>query len=274
MIERKRFDLHTHHYRCGHAIGLIEDYIQAALKAGLDVIGISDHMPHVYSDQDHLYPDITMAKSELQAYVQEVRRLQAKYAGKIDVLLGIEADYLKGHTDAYRQALAQIPFDYIIGSVHFFEGDSIFNEKRWDGLADAEKIQLKDTYYQTIQAAVQTGMFDIVGHLDAMKANYPAFSAIQTTELDRTLQVIGEKGLPMEVNTSGKTKKVGGWYPSQDILERALFYHVDITFGSDAHIPDRVGDDFALVEEKLREVGYQAWCYVKQKKKMYVPLRS
>jgi histidinol-phosphatase (PHP family) len=26
------FDLHTHHHRCGHALGEIEDYIQAAIE--------------------------------------------------------------------------------------------------------------------------------------------------------------------------------------------------------------------------------------------------
>ncbi len=29
-----KFDLHTHHFRCGHADGDIEAYIQAGIKAG------------------------------------------------------------------------------------------------------------------------------------------------------------------------------------------------------------------------------------------------
>lgn len=41
-----KFDLHTHHERCGHADGTIEDYITAALDAGLQAIGISDHSPY------------------------------------------------------------------------------------------------------------------------------------------------------------------------------------------------------------------------------------
>lgn len=40
-----KFDLHTHHFRCGHADGNIRDYVEAALEAGLQVIGISDHTP-------------------------------------------------------------------------------------------------------------------------------------------------------------------------------------------------------------------------------------
>lgn len=37
-----KFDLHTHHERCGHAVGTIRDYIEAAIHSELDVIGISD----------------------------------------------------------------------------------------------------------------------------------------------------------------------------------------------------------------------------------------
>lgn len=40
-----KFDLHTHHFRCGHADGTIRDYIEAGIAAGLGVIGISDHTP-------------------------------------------------------------------------------------------------------------------------------------------------------------------------------------------------------------------------------------
>ena len=52
--------------------------------------------------------------------------------------------------------------------------------------------------------------------------------------------------MAIEINTSGKTKDVGGWYPADDILERALFHNVAVTFGSDAHTPERIGDEFDL----------------------------
>lgn len=38
-----KFDLHTHHFRCGHADGNIRDYIEAGIQSGLQAIGISDH---------------------------------------------------------------------------------------------------------------------------------------------------------------------------------------------------------------------------------------
>ena len=34
---------HTHTYRCQHASGDVEDYCEAAVEQGLQVLGISDH---------------------------------------------------------------------------------------------------------------------------------------------------------------------------------------------------------------------------------------
>ncbi len=267
-----KFDLHTHHERCGHAEGGIEAYIKAAVQADLKVIGISDHSPYFAREEDHAQPHIAMAKSEFPNYVNEVLKLKAKYAGTIDVLLGVESDFFPNEANVYQQVYEQYPFDYIIGSVHATRGISIFNKKRWKGLSDQQKIEEKDHYYDLIEQSATSGMFQVLGHIDAMKGFYPEFSDIPCSRMDSTLKVIGESGVSIEINTSGKTKYVGGWYPSDDILERALHYGVTVTFGSDAHVPSRVGDEWELVQQRLKEIGFTEWVYYKQKQAVKVPL--
>lgn len=88
-----KFDLHMHHDRCGHAQGVIRDYIESAISQGLTVVGISDHSPFFGSDVDQEHSNIAMAKSEFPSYINEVLRLQEEYKGKIDVLLGVESDF-------------------------------------------------------------------------------------------------------------------------------------------------------------------------------------
>ncbi|MFV0479993.1 MAG: PHP domain-containing protein [Anaerorhabdus sp.] len=41
----QNFNFHTHTYRCKHAIGRDEEYVIEAIKAGVKVLGFSDHMP-------------------------------------------------------------------------------------------------------------------------------------------------------------------------------------------------------------------------------------
>lgn len=266
------FDFHTHHDRCGHAVGKIRDYIETAIANGLDIIGISDHSPYFYREEDHFRPNITMKKSEFPGYVAEVLALKEEYEDKIEVLLGVESDFFPEYMNHYRKQYDKYPFDYIIGSVHYVDGLSIFNKNRWKRLTDDEKVATKDAYYELIQQSARSGMFQILGHIDAMKGFYPEFSEIPSEAVEETLKVIGIENVAIEINTSGRTKSCGGWYPSDAILEQALFYNVDVTFGSDAHNPERVGDDFQLVKTKLKEIGFDRWCIFRQKKKIYVPL--
>lgn len=269
-----KFDLHTHHDRCGHAVGRIEDYIQAAMEQELDVIGISDHSPFFAEEKDHPEPKIAMPRSEFETYVQEVLSLKEKYKGKIKVLLGVESDFFPEHVPVYKQWLSKYPFDYIIGSVHRSGGISIFNRNRWKRLNDAQKLEVKEDYYDLIERSARSGLFQVLGHIDAMKANYPPFSDIKTDRVEQTLKAIAESGTSIEVNTSGKTKEVGGWYPSDEILEMALHYRVDITFGSDAHLPERVGDEWTQVKQRLKEIGFSEWVYYERKERIAVPLTA
>jgi histidinol-phosphatase (PHP family) len=73
---------------------------------------------------------------------------------------------------------------------------------------------VKEAYYRLIQQSAKSGMFQVLGHIDAMKGFYPAFSAIETPIIEETLKVIADEQVAIEVNTSGKTKDCGGWYPS------------------------------------------------------------
>ena len=42
---------HTHTSRCGHAIGLDEEYVQCAIEAGIKELGFSDHIPFKFVSQ-------------------------------------------------------------------------------------------------------------------------------------------------------------------------------------------------------------------------------
>ncbi|MDQ0257358.1 histidinol-phosphatase (PHP family) [Evansella vedderi] len=267
-----KFDLHTHHYRCGHASGEIRNYIEAGVERGLSVIGISDHSPFFWSEEDQYKPGIAMAKSDFQNYINEVLALKEEYEGKIDVLLGIESDFFPEHIEIYKQAYEKVPFDYIIGSVHFSGGKSIFDKTLFHETDKKRKVEIKEEYYGLIMESARSGMFQILGHIDAMKGFYPAFSEIATPEVETALKVIGECGIAIEVNTSAKNKDAEGWYPSDDILEKALYYGVDISFGSDSHVPERVGDEFELVCKKLKEIGFQRMVYYKKKQKQIVKI--
>ncbi|MFC4304836.1 histidinol-phosphatase [Cohnella boryungensis] len=269
-----KFDLHTHHYRCGHASDNIQDYIESAIKAGLQVIGISDHSPYFAHEHDHPQPNIAMARSEFPNYVAEVLRLKEAYKDRIEVLLGVESDFYSDQIELYRSSYEPYPFDYIIGSVHQTRNVSIFNRNRWKNLNEDQQTEEKKHYYELIRQSAQSRLFQVLGHIDAMKGYYPAFADIAgaEAEIDEALKAVAANDLAIEINTSGKTKDCGGWYPTDAILERALHFGADVTFGSDAHLPSRVGDELELVQERLREIGFTRWVFYRKKRKIVVPI--
>ncbi|MGW4790865.1 histidinol-phosphatase [Nonomuraea sp. NPDC004297] len=267
-----KFDLHTHHDRCGHARGSIRDYIDAALEQGLRTIGLSDHSPFFADLADHPLPGVAMAKSEFERYLGEAYRLRSEYAGRIEVLVGVESDFKSDHVAKYRDVYARYPLDYIIGSVHVLDGIDLFRRERWQGLDRSELKAARERYCDLVANSARSGMFDILGHVDVIKAVCPEIADIATPAVGLMLREISAVDVVMEINTSGKTKDCGGWYPSPELLEQASRYGVKVTFGSDAHDPERVGDEHEEVRNELRRLGFKEWYVFKARRRVAIPL--
>ena len=83
---------HTHTTRCGHAEGTEEEYIFTALRCGFKVLGFSDHTPWAYATPGFV-SRIRMLPSQLDDYVLTLRGLREKYADKLHIRIGLEAEY-------------------------------------------------------------------------------------------------------------------------------------------------------------------------------------
>lgn len=266
-------DLHTHHDRCGHASGTLREYVLAALDKGVKVLGLSDHTPMFGAAADHPFPVAAMAVSDFPGYIAEAVALRDEFRGRIDVLVSAEANYAGDEVDIYSRALSGQPLDYVIGSVHVMDGRDIFDPSRWTSdQTDEELRALKTRYFGLIADSARCGLFDVIGHLDALKGSCPRLSQIPTpAAVDDMLRAIAETGCVMEINTSGSTKQCGGWYPDYEIIERAYHYGVRVTFASDAHSLDRIGDQFVEVTETLRGIGYTGYISFRDRVQVEMP---
>ena len=72
-------NFHTHNYRCGHAVGNVEDYVKVAINEGYSELGISDHAPVPSHYEDR------MKMEELGEYLIEIEEAQKKYGDKIKI---------------------------------------------------------------------------------------------------------------------------------------------------------------------------------------------
>ncbi len=277
----KLWDYHTHHERCKHATGNLEDYIRAAIDKNLSAIGLSDHYPMYMLPEESGVWNYSMAKEEFPTYLEEAKSLREKYAHKISVLIASEVDYYPDQFDNYMASLAPVldNFDYLIGSVHIIrmEDGPIFgvDEKIIKDMVSrysADKIYLR--YYSYIEKLVRTNYFDIIGHLDLPKrwGIRPETPSSIREKVLTILDRVEQSGIAVEINMSGQYKFVKEQYPEDWIIRELVDRGIPITPGSDSHMPAMVGYHFDPMVETLKKYGLKNLCQFKKREKILIPL--
>jgi len=249
-------DYHTHHARCGHASGSLEDYIRQAIAIGLDQIGLSDHMPLLHVDPETYYPEMAMPMDELPRYVEECFELQAKYRGQIDVRVGLEGDYIEGQEDKIADIVNRYPWDYVIGSVHFLGTWDITDFRQTAGWEGKDRMAVYEQYYDAVMKAAATGFYDYIGHIDVIKRfGYKPDGDVTQLE-NAALETVKRHGLAIELNCSGLRMPAAEMFPSRRMLEYAFELGIPLTIGSDAHQPERLGQYLEEGRALLKEIGF------------------
>ena len=264
-------DYHTHHSRCGHAQGHIEDYVKTAISRGLTDIGISDHSPLYYLEGNDPQSNQAMAKDELEGYVEEVLSLKERYAGQINIRLGMESDYIEDMEDFYRETLNKYPFDYVIGSVHHVLGAHVYHAQRWNSKPDPMAVYAE--YYRLVKKSALSGLFDILGHTTAILAYSPRPIPSEIEALqDDALETVRDAGVCIEVNTSGFRKMRTDPFPSARMIEKATALGIPLTFSSDAHRPDEVAYAREQTEALFIASGVMSLACFMRRQRVLIPL--
>ncbi|MCC2685635.1 MAG: hisJ [Paenibacillaceae bacterium] len=267
-------DYHTHHVRCGHAEGTLEQYVEQGIRLGLSQLGLSDHMPLIHVDPATYYPGMAMPMEELPAYVEEAFRLQQKYRGRIDIRVGLEGDYIEGYESEIARIIQAYPWDYVIGSVHFLGTWDISDFRQLDGWKDCNPDEVYTQYYDAVQKAARSGMYDYLGHLDVIKRFcFKPSASFDLVGLEReTLDVIRECGMAIELNASGLRMPAAEMFPSRRMLEYAHQLGIPLTIGSDAHQPERLGQYLDHATAMLRDIGFTELATFSKRTRTMVPL--
>lgn len=265
-------DLHTHHLRCGHAEGTLASMARAAAGEGVRVFGWSDHAPLFADPDDHPRPGTQMARSHWEGYLAEACEVRSRFADELpdlDLRIGVEADYLPGTEEVYRDALDRDELDYVLGSVHEVGAWHIYKPRTFEDLADPDAFH--SGYWRAVRDAAESGLFDVLSHLDAIKAKVPPARADMTDEIRRTLDCIADNGVAVEINGSGLSK-AGELFPSPAIVEGLVRRDVPITLGSDAHRAGQIGRGYAEGTALLTRLGRRSAVTFRRREAVWVEL--
>jgi histidinol-phosphatase (PHP family) len=260
-------DYHTHTPLCKHAVGEPAEYVAAAAARGLDEIAFTDHVPA---------PDGYDAANRmlLEQYPEYLRRVRsAAGASGPAVLLGIEADYYEGCEPFLAEWLPRQPFDLVLGSVHYIDDwafDNPDHAARWDR---ADLRAAWGAYFALVGRLADSGLFDIVGHLDLPKkfGHRPDPRDVEDAAAP-ALDRIARAGMAIEINTAGLRRPAREAYPSPLLLGLACRRGIPICFGSDAHAPGDVGHAFDQALRAARAAGYTHAARYRARVRTAVPL--
>ncbi|PLT43772.1 Histidinol-phosphatase [Paenibacillus pasadenensis] len=266
-----RIDYHTHHERCGHAVGTLEDYVRQGIRSGLAQIGLSDHMPLLHVRPEDYFPEMAMPMEELPRYVEEVLELREKYRGQIDIRLGLEGDYIEGCEEQIQAIIEAYPWDYVIGSVHFLGTWDITDFRQTAGWEGRDRLQVYETYYDAVIKAARTGFYDYIGHIDVIKRFGYAPEQDVTHLEDAALQAVADAGMAIELNASGLRMPCAEMFPGPRMLRRAHELGIPVTIGSDCHQPERLEQYLPEAREALRQAGYTQLLTFKERKRFPIP---
>jgi len=240
MQDAYQTDYHVHTARCGHAGGAARDYVLAALSRGLSEIAFTDHIPLYFLPGEDPDSGIAMTRAELPGYVEEVRALREEFAGRIDVLLGLEADYAEGHEAALEEILRAHDWDVVLGSVHWVAGDWI------DAPGSGSRHEIEGSaflwreYYRLLAKAAASDLFDVITHFDLPKKFGHHMPPEAVDAEAAAVDAARAAGVAIEVSSAGLRKAVKEEYPAPPLLKKLVGAGVPIVFSSDAHAPAEV----------------------------------
>ncbi|HEU4754200.1 MAG TPA: histidinol-phosphatase HisJ family protein [Armatimonadota bacterium] len=243
--------------------------IQAARALRLDELGISDHYvlhpsgePVQWSLPLDLIGDYVL---ELRAAAAETRDLKLR--------IGIEADFFPETADALRERLAEYPFDFVIGSVHYVDGFPVDEDARfWNALSAEEVNETWRRYWVRMRELAESGIFDFAAHPDLPKKFGHRPTVDLRSEENAALDALAAAGMAIEINTAGWSLPAAEAYPSPRLLREARKREVPLLINADAHFPEFLTRDFERARALARECGYTELVRYERRERLPVPL--
>ena len=247
-----RANYHTHTCFCDGR-DLAEDMVKEAINKGFSCLGFSGHMD----------ADIHM---DMGAYTMEIRRLQEKYRGKLDILLGVELDNL------YDPSCAK-EAEYIIGSTHFLDVDSEIpmsvdsTEGQMETLCrefyGGDYYRLCRAYYE-LEAKVYDRLHcTFVGHFDLVTRFNDSMRFVDETDrryLDPALEAMEylvSEGVPFEINCGAVNRgRKADFYPCGSLLKALRKFNGRILISSDAHQKELLSGAFPEAVRQAMACGF------------------
>ena len=220
-------DYHTH-TRYSHGTGTIEENVVSAIQKGLQQIAITDHGPQ--------YSTYGINACDFKEMKETIHRLNEKYAGVIEILLGIEANIIdeRGTLDIDDVILKDC--DILLAGFHF---DIVYKDFLQEIRVQLRRgQQLKSKLAENLYMEIKSRNTKAILHsMDMYKIDiitHPGDN--QPIHLAQIAKAAGTRNTALEINNFHRCLS------ASQIKEAMEFPEVHFVISSDAHRPRDVGN--------------------------------
>ncbi|KAJ2453666.1 hypothetical protein EV183_002070 [Coemansia sp. RSA 2336] len=244
------------------------------------VLGLSEHVPRsrpqdLYPEESDLSPDDL--HQAFGSYVEEARRLRAKYADQIHILIGAETEYITSATIAeLKQLRSQYGLDFYVGSLHHVNGMPMdFSLDLYEQIVEhchGSRSEMFRRYFDEQLELLQQLQPEIVGHFDLIRIFHPYSQGIPDPLLDSEIRKLALRnidyaisyGALFEINSRAWKKGLHDAYPQRDLLQEILQRGGRVTISDDSHGEQDVCMHYDRLLDYLNEMGITRLHYLRR----------
>ena len=237
-------DYHTHPFQNSRDYDGMMEMALRALECGFDTLCFTEHAPldpKVVGNRHHLNME------EYERYLECAERCRRELAGKLKILIGIEADYHPDNLERVAELRSGYSFDHVGGSLHIH---AAFWKERAAAVPEEQKM---DFVLKLTEELIESGLFDSVNHLDFFRWKLVRdYDPKPYEERFRDLfERMVRRRMKLELNVSGIRKDFQSFLPCFEVWKWSLDYPLERYYGSDAHDPSQLGCETERAAEWL-----------------------
>jgi histidinol-phosphatase (PHP family) len=254
-------DTHSHQvFFSNDARQTLGELLADARTAGLAGICITDHF-----DKDVSYEPGVEDVFDLDDYFQQLEPVRKATSGETTrLLIGIELGWMPHLSDYLQVITSNRPFDSIILSLHFLDGQDIYLEP---GVFSAGVVPAyRRSLERTLTMMEGFPDFTILGHFDYISRYAPDHQRLQYNHapaaFDAIFRYLAAHGKCLEINTRTTLKRqqqglaADLTWPDPQIIRRYLeLGGKHISLGADSHQKGQAGLLFAEAAAYLKNQG-------------------
>lgn len=260
-------DYHMHTEYSPDSRAPMELMCLSAIEKGIPEIGFTEHYD--------LHPDEWPRNwFKPRPWFNELRRCRELFNGQLTIRAGLEVGEPHLFPDETRAMAASLPFDYILGSLHWVGRLSVFDRAFFQRSA----AEAYTEYFLELEHMTRAGGFDILSHLDVpTRLGAVVYGGYDPAPYEAAIRPVLrnciEAGIALDINTSAMRGRAKVLNPGETILR----WYVEmggrhVTLGSDAHHPDQIGGYLYDALAAIRAAGLTHLTFFEKRQPRLVPL--